>query len=68
MLLESLSSASDSVIFPALSRNDGISPLIMAAAMNHDLCVDVLLTSGADPNEESRVRHQEFSAVEVMNY
>jgi ankyrin repeat protein len=38
-----------------LSRNDGITPLIMAAAMNHDLCVGVLLASGLDPNEESKV-------------
>ena len=40
----------------SLARKDGITPLIMAAAMNHDLCVDLLLSAGVDPNEESKVR------------
>ena len=40
----------------SLARKDGITPLIMAAAMNHDLCVDLLLFAGVDPNEESKVR------------
>ena len=39
----------------SLARKDGITPLIMAAAMNHDLCVDLLLSAGVDPNEESKV-------------
>ena len=38
-----------------LSRNDGITPLIMAAAMNHHEAVDVLLDFGINPNEESKV-------------
>ena len=39
----------------SLARKDGITPLIMAAAMNHDECVDLLLSAGVDPNEESKV-------------
>jgi len=39
----------------SLARKDGITPLIMAAAMNHDLCVDLLLSAGVDPNEESKI-------------
>jgi len=38
-----------------LARKDGITPLIMAAAMNHDLCVDLLLSAGVDPNEDSKI-------------
>ena len=38
-----------------LSRNDGITPLIMASAMNHQEAVDVLLGFGINPNEESKV-------------
>ena len=38
-----------------LSRNDGITPLIMASAMNHQEAVDVLLDFGINPNEESKV-------------
>ena len=40
-----------------LSRNDGITPLIMASAMNHQEAVDVLLDFGINPNEESKVIH-----------
>ena len=57
MLLQSLptftSTTSSSAAF--LARNDGITPLMMAAAMNHEPCVDALLTAGFDPNEESKV-------------
>ena len=40
----------------SLARNDGITPLMMAAAMSHEACVDTLLSAGFDPNEESKVR------------
>ena len=43
-----------------LSRNDGITPLIMAAAMNHHEAVDVLLDFGINPNEESKVPHNPY--------
>ena len=45
----------EGVHLPFLARRDGITPLIMAAAMNHDSCVDILLSAGIDPNEESKV-------------
>ena len=58
MLLQSLptTTSSSPSSFPAfLARNDGITPLMMAAAMNHEPCVDTLLTAGFNPNEESKV-------------
>ena len=53
MLLESLDRPNQQL--SSLARKDGITPLIMAAAMNHDQCVDVLLSFGTDPNQESKV-------------
>ena len=53
ILLES--TMKNSTRIEELSRNDGITPLIMAAAMNHHEAVDVLLDFGANPNEESKV-------------
>ena len=53
MLLESLDTP-DKQLSSSLSRKDGITPLIMSAAMNHDQCVDVLLCFGTDPNQESK--------------
>ena len=52
MLLQSFEVRAD---FKSLARHDGITPLMMAAAMNHEACVDILLSSGFDPNEESKV-------------
>ena len=49
----------------SLARKDGITPLIMAAAMNHDECVDLLLSAGVDPNEESKVRSNACRALQL---
>lgn len=50
-----------------LSRKDGITPLIMAAAMNHGDCIDVLLSLGTDPNEESKVNIHKMQQNTVQN-